>query len=374
MRVGSLVFFALAVFCSVARGVGEEGYDAIMRTEVLPFAESGRAGSFVGEAGIEIAYLIHEAERERGALVILPGKSESFLKYAEVAYDLRGAGYSLYLMDHRGTGLSGELLRDAPGRTHVERFDDYIRDLDRFVGEVVNARPHTRRILLAHSMGGAIALLYLESRPGVFDGAILCAPMLRIITDPVPEALARAMSAAAVKVGLGSRYCPGRGPYAREAFEENIFTRSRVRWSRWEEALIPSHSFTGLGGPTLGWLRASMAAGEKARRDAGRVGVPVLLLQAGDDGLVRNDPQDEACRRMARCEMCRFPGARHEILMERDAIRTGAIDRILEFLERIAPGPDASGAATESPQTEDPLRLPRPPGREPAEVLARRHG
>jgi hypothetical protein len=64
-----------------------------------------------------------------------------------------------------------------------------------------------------------------------------------------------------------------------------------------------------------------MAAGDAARRNAGSVAIPVLLLQAGSDAMVRNDGQNEACARMRDCALLQFPEALHEILMERDAIR-----------------------------------------------------
>jgi lysophospholipase len=225
MRRWGAALPALALAAAAARGITEEGYAERMRAEVLPYFASGATGSFEGEDGVRIAYTVLEARCERGALVVLPGKSESFLKYAELAFDLRESGYSLFLMDHRGMGMSGPLPRDDPGKTHVEHFDDYVADLERFVDQVVDARPHPQRVLLAHSMGGAIALLYVERHPGRFDGAILCAPMLRIDTEPLPAPVARAMGDAAVWLGLGGRYCPGRGPYAREPFERNVFTR-----------------------------------------------------------------------------------------------------------------------------------------------------
>jgi alpha-beta hydrolase superfamily lysophospholipase len=149
--------------------------------------------------------------------------------------------------------------------------------------KVVDARPHPRRALLAHSMGGAIALLYLERHPGRFDGAILCAAMLRIDTEPLPAPAARAMG---------------------------------------------------------------MAAGDAARRNAGRVAIPVLLLQAGRDGMMRNDGQDEACAKTRDCALLRFPEARHEILMGRDAIRDEAVARILDFLDRVAAGADTGSEGT----------------------------
>jgi lysophospholipase len=334
LLIGTLL--VLAASGSIAGAISEGDFAKTYREEVWPYYTSGEFGSFGGQAGIRIAYASYEVAAERGALVILPGKSESFLKYAELIYDLRASGYSLYLMDHRGTGLSGALLDDDPGKTHVESFDDYVQDLATFVDQVVDARPHARRVLLGHSLGGTVALLFLERHPEVFDGAILSAPMLRIVTDPLPEWVAHAMSVMAVRIGLGGRYCPWRGPWELGVFAENIFTQSHARWSLWEEQLIPSRRLTGMGGPTQRWLRESMKAGRRAERDAGRVRVPVILLQAGLDEMVRLGAQEHACRCMPDCELRLLPAARHEILIESDEIRDEAVGRILDFLASIA--------------------------------------
>ncbi|MFH1143516.1 MAG: alpha/beta fold hydrolase [Candidatus Eisenbacteria bacterium] len=333
------ILLAVAVSCSAAGAVDESSFDEAYRDQVWPYYESGEFGSFGGRAGVRIACVKYEVSAERGALVILLGKSESFLKYAELIHDLRASDYSIYLMDHRSMGFSEALLGDDPGKTHVESFDDYVDDLRTFIDQVVDTRPHARRVVLAHSMGATVALLFLERHPEVFDGAILSAPMLQIVTAPLPEWAARAMSELAVRIGLGGHYCPWRGPWKPGVFAENIFTQSHARWSLWEEQLIPSQRMTGMGGPTQRWLRESMEAGLRARRDAGSVRAPVILFQAGRDGLVKSAGQEQACRRMPDCELHRFPTARHEILMERDEIRNEALGRILEFLARIGPQP-----------------------------------
>ncbi len=346
MKLSITVLLAVVVSCPVAAAVSEGSFTEAYRERVWPYYESGEFGSLGGQAGVRIAYAKYEVPSEKGALVILPGKSESFLKYAELIYDLRSSGFSLYLMDHRGMGLSEALLSDDPGKVHVESFDHYVQDLETFIDQVVETSPHMRRVLLGHSMGGTVALVFLERHPQVFDGAILSAPMLQIITDPLAEWVAHAMSEVAVQIGLGGRYCPWRGPWEPGTFAGNFFTRSHARWSLWQEQLIPSRGLTGMGGPTqrltgMGgptqrWLRESMNAGRRAERDAGKVCVPVILLQAGLDDVVRPGAQEDACRRMPDCELRLLPAARHEILIERDEIRDEAVGWILDFLARVA--------------------------------------
>jgi len=324
----ALLFVPGAVF-----GISESDFTQEYDAAVLPFFESFESGSFSGVDDIRISYVRHEVPEEAGALVILHGKSESRIKYAELAYDLRGLGYSLYLMDHRGMGFSERIVTDDTQRVHVDQFSDYVSDLKRFVDTVVNSVPHRRLVFLSHSMGGLIAALYLEQYPGDVDAAVLSAPMLRINTGSYPEPVAFLIASLGTALGLGREYALGQGPRQDPVFETNTVTHSRARWSLWEETLIPAHPEIKSGGTSYCWVRNSLFATWTARLQAGEVAVPVLLFQAGEDTFVKPDGQDDFCSAAGDCREVYFDGARHEILMETDAIRDRALAEIIDFLE-----------------------------------------
>ena len=130
----------------------------------------------------------------RGALVFLPGKSETYLKYPELVYDLRHTGYSIYLLDHRGMGFSDHLLKDDTDKVFVANFEKYVDDLEIFLNKIVSVEEHPRLILSAHSMESAIASRYLQRYRGRFDGAVLNAPMLQLDTGSAPAWLAYGVS------------------------------------------------------------------------------------------------------------------------------------------------------------------------------------
>ena len=58
-------------------------------------------------APVELAYRCIEHPTPLGFVVISSGRTESLLKYDETVYDLHSAGYSVFIHDHRGQGLSG---------------------------------------------------------------------------------------------------------------------------------------------------------------------------------------------------------------------------------------------------------------------------
>ena len=98
-------------------------------------------------------------------------------QYQELAWDLWRQGYSLYLIDHRGQGMSDRMLADKE-KGYVDQFDDYVADLKQFHDEVIAQDKPAKLFLLAHSMGGPsrLGLGYLERWPNDIQAAVLSSP------------------------------------------------------------------------------------------------------------------------------------------------------------------------------------------------------
>jgi lysophospholipase len=271
------------------------------------------------------------AVNERAALVILPGRTEPYIKYAELTYDLRAMGFTVYLLDHRGQGFSGRMTKDAEAG-YVEHFDNYVQDFERFMKQVVLAKSHSRLFLLAHSMGGAVGAMYLERNPGVFNAVVLSAPMLQINTEPYPEFVALALvSANSRLLGNGKDYAPGRSGY--NPNDLNDVTKSDIRYAQ-THRLFSLYPETRIGGPTNRWVYESIRGTHKAVKNAADVVDPVLLFQAGDDLIVKPKGQNRFCAAAKDCTKLVFSGAYHEILMERDEVRDRALRELGAFFER----------------------------------------
>lgn len=331
-----LTLLVLIFSCSHGFAVTEESLHTALDADILPFYTTQlQSGVFEGKDDVPISYVKLEMPGEKGALVISGGRTESHIKYAELIYDLRQAGFSIYILDHRGQGFSGRML-DDPHKGHVESFEDYVTDLKTFVDTVVNARNHPARFILAHSMGATMAVIYAARHPDDFDGLILCAPMLQLNTRLIPEVVALFLANGVTVLGMGNAYVPGGAKYDPFGpFEENELTHSQIRFSIRRE-LISRHPQIALRGPTNRWLRESLKAARQARDTAVKIEVPVLLLQAEMDTAVRPKGQDEFCRRTKDCTKVALAGARHEILLERDDVRDKALAYILDFLNKHA--------------------------------------
>ena len=82
--------------------------------------------------------------------------------------------YTVHLLDCRGHGQSGGK------RAHVDRFDEYLSDLDVFLSRVRERSGSAPLFLLGHSHGALIAVRYLLDHPDAVRGAVLASPYFRL--------------------------------------------------------------------------------------------------------------------------------------------------------------------------------------------------
>lgn len=329
-----LILILFSFLCQWALAVPEANFEELMAGEVAEHFSRFTPEEFKNSQGLKIHFRSYLAGRSRPTLVILPGRSESILKYSELLYDLKDLNFNIFLIDHQGQGQSQRLLSDSE-KGHVRFFEDYVRDLSGWVNQIVLPRSDSDEIyLLAHSMGGAIGVK-LAAKKDLFKKIILSAPMLEMNTHPYSETIARIYSVWLVAIRKGNHYAPGKGPYVFEddTFETNEVTHSRKRFDH-NQDLKREFPEIILGGPTSRWVKESLLATKKIHQLGKKMKAPVLLLQAGADSVVKPERQDSFCQKASDCTLVRFPASFHEILMEEDSIRDEAIQRIRTFLGR----------------------------------------
>lgn len=294
-------------------------------------------GEFKGKDGVAIRYAALRQEKVDRAILIVNGRVESYLKYQELAWDLWRQGYSLYLIDHRGQGMSGRMLNDHD-KGYVDQFDDYVVDLKQFHDQIIMADKPAKLFLLAHSMGGAISARYLERWPDDIRAAVLSSPMLGINLGGLPKWLAKGLATTIGTVGgwFGEPpYGPGQGPYQDHGFADNELTHSQSRYQAFRQ-IYEQHPQIKLGGATAHWIYQGITGADAAIADAGAIKTPLLLLQAGNDSVVDNAAQDAFCTK-ANCEggkPLRIEGAWHELFIEADDKRQPALTAMLDFFAR----------------------------------------
>lgn len=286
--------------------------------------------------GISLFYAYHIPEEAKATIVIVTGRTEAIAKYQELFYEFGRLGYAVLGYDHRGQGQSARLLEDAQ-IGHVELFADYVEDLHLIQSKFSVLLPE-RKVLLAHSMGGAVASAYLAKYPGVFKAAALSAPM----HAPNTELVFGAKDGCYLQQALGWT-CPdcyagfAGSPYQDSAFAGNIYSHSEVRYQRFR-LLFREQPELQLGGPSWQWLGQACDIAEQMPDIAAQIKVPVKIVQAGADVAVRSEAQVLFCKNLgsycADGAVFRIEGAHHEILFEADPYRMPALTDILRFYQQ----------------------------------------
>jgi lysophospholipase len=258
-----------------------------------------------------------------GTLVILPGRSEFIEKYFEVTADLMRRRFAVIALDWRGQGGSQREL-DDPRKGHIDDFSIYRRDLQALVAHMTALDLPKPWYALAHSMGGAILLDALADGETAFARAMLSAPMIGLYGLP-SRTLAQILVRALNLVGLGGSYLPGSGKHAPSLFDPfpgNPLTSDETRYQRCAATLIAGPDLA-LGAPTTAWTAAAfrLMRGFANPEFGLTIACPLLFANAGADTIVSAHAAEALASRIRGAASITIPGARHEILFERDACR-----------------------------------------------------
>lgn len=301
--------------------------------------------SFVKKTTNQTEFSNNEDEK-RECLVIVPGRSEGYLKYQELTYDLYQLGYDIFIIDHRGQGISQRLLLNAH-KGFVDSFEDYNEDLNVFINTIVTPQCPEKPYLLAHSMGGLIAARYLQKYPNSINAAVLSSPMIAINSGPIPKWLAKTLIHATEQLNQwfsdDAWYFLGQGDvtadeYQAKSFTNNPLMQSKLRYEQFIK-IYKSTPEIQLGGVTVHWLAQALAAEKVVFENLKTLVTPTLVLQASADSIVDNEAQNEFCTQLHQLHPSSCPNgkpvvinnARHELLFESDQYRDQALKQIINW-------------------------------------------
>ncbi len=335
-----LSMFALTVFFLFAKSswaLPEASLTTDLKSTIPSFLqENVKSGEFKGAENLKINYLVYKAKNPIGVIAVSPGQAEAALKYIEFIYDMKDAGYDIFVIDHRGQGTSDRMLPDSV-KSHVENFTHYVDDFTRFVYDVVQPRRYAKSVIVAHSMGGAIASGFLVNDPKAFSAVVLSAPMIEVNTKGLGYTFAGVVAKGLDLIGYGDEYAPGQKAFsANDPFTENTLTSSEPRFNMFRDMRIDQPELA-VGGTTVQWVKTTLKFTAQLRKKNNVFQVPTLLLQAEKDAWVKANGQNEICkvRSPKFCRIYLVKDSKHEILMERDSIRDGVLTRIRHFINAV---------------------------------------
>ena len=266
-------------------------------------------GELTAADGTPLHYRALSLGEPRATVLLLHGYGEHCARYDHIQRWLHERGLSSLAFDCRGHGRSGGR------RGHVDRFEDYLEDLDRVLhlvrSRVTGGGP---LFLVAHSHGGLIATSYLLQKPEAVDGLVLSSPYLGLKVE-VPAAK---VALARLLAGIWPTLALPTGLPA-----EHLSTDPAVAAAYDEDPLVNDAA-------TARWFVESTRQQREVLAQAEQLTLPLLLLQAGDDRIA----SPEASRSLFDAagsqdkEVRWYDGLYHELFNERER------ERVLQDLER----------------------------------------
>lgn len=265
-------------------------------------------------------------------MLLFTGRTEVAEKYGQIARTLGDHGYSVLTIDWRGQGLSERLTAD-PLLGHVTDFAHYQRDVAALL-EAANAlelpRPH---LLLAHSMGGCIALRALIEGLAV-QAAAFSAPLWGLPLQGPMRMAVRALASGTRVLRRRPRPVPAAEERFRLAimrFDDNELTSYRPSFERMREQ-VRIHPELQLGRPSLTWLAAAL----RETRRLSALPAPDVPAYAGLGSREKVVDPGAVTARMqkwpgGRCEV--FAGGEHELMMETPEIRERFMRAVVQHFE-----------------------------------------
>lgn len=277
------------------------------------------------------------AGQVRPAVLYVHGFVDYFF-HRHVAEAFAARGYPFYAVDLRGYGRS---LRPGDEPNYVPDVAVHALDLDAAVA-AVRAEGHERVVLLAHSMGGLIASLWADARPGRVDALVLNSPWLdlnepwyhRVLTTRALHVLAPV--APRLPLGaLGDAY--GRALHGEWGYDLawKPYAGFPVR-AAWLHSIRRAHARVARGlhvtGPVLVCASDRTTTGKHWHDE----------LLTTDTVLDVQHILDLAPRLGPDVDLVTIPGGAHDLALSPEPARTTYLTTVLDWLDRHVQAPESA--------------------------------
>ncbi len=274
---------------------------------------------------IRVAHWPGSCGTGKGTVLLFPGRTEYVEKYGRAAHEINARGYGFLSIDWRGQGLADRMARD-PMLGHVRRFADYQMDVRAMLALAEGLDLPKPWFLVAHSMGGCIGLRALSEGLPV-NAVVFSAPMWGIGMATYLRPVAWTLSQTASWVRTDKIFAPGtkRNSYLDLApFDDNMLTSDAEMYAYMQKQVLHEPRF-GLGGPSLRWLNEALHETLRLRR-LPPPATPALTQLGSDETVVDTRAVHSVMQRWPNGRLEMVQSARHEIMMEKPAIRTAFFD------------------------------------------------
>ena len=312
--------------------IPEEEFPAAISQIEEELTHIRREGYFTGEGGAKLYYEYFPARDPVGSVVFVHGLSEFTKKYYEFALYFLNQGYNVFLYDQRGHGRSHRDT-DRPELIHINSFDQLAADLNAYIETVVRPASPVPLYLYAHSMGGAVGIVYLSKYGSQVKKAVLTSPLFMPRMNDLPAwpflittAIGQVFRGTTAKFVFSGEYEIGKPYHPVPGDSPGRFRHCLA--CRDKEPLYRSTPMT------LGCTRSTMTLRRRLLRKqvTDAISVPTFMLCADTDTLVRTKYQKQFADRCPACTHEILTGANHAFHTDCNEILEQALKKILSFL------------------------------------------
>ena len=320
--------------CTMKVYIPEDRYQEVYDASVVPYLEehTKEDGFFESFDQAKIHYAVFCREDAKGTIVILHGFTEAIVKFRPLIYVFLNEGYNVCMIDQRGHGKSHRDVEN-PSWTHVDHFEDYVKDFSIFLDKIVKKVPGPY-YLFGHSMGGAVSALYLESGSTFFKKAILTCPMIMPAHAGVPMPITKFVFNTLVLFGKRKKVLFNAPDYTGEENFENACASSPIRFT-WYNNYKKADPDLYTCNPTVGGALESMRVPKKILKKGApeNIKVPVLLFSCDGDNMVLRPEQQKFIARVKNGRFETVSGGKHELYRSQDSVLYPYLDKVVAFFD-----------------------------------------
>jgi alpha-beta hydrolase superfamily lysophospholipase len=273
-------------------------------------------GTLATDDGLDLYWQSWQPPGEpEGVLLFVHGLAEHSGRYGNPVRHFVARGWTCFGFDYRCHGRS-------PGpRVHVDSFNEFLDDVSEGHRLVRIRHPKQKIVLVGHSQGGLLSLLYAEKNPDNLHGVVVSSPFLGIHPDSKPSPLVMGAS------NIISKITP-KLMFSKVADPSYLSRDPQVESDYVNDPLVSSRV-------SARWATEVFDAQRTAIAEAPLMTIPSLVMQAGEDRLA--DP--EATRSWVASapedlvEYVEWDGYYHELFNEPLLERRKVFDKMERWLE-----------------------------------------
>jgi len=271
----------------------------------------------------------------KGTVLILHGFTENAVKFEEVIHAFLTDGWNVAIYDQRGHGRSYKdpdaTAKNAAG-IYVDHFETYVSDFE-VVYDALVAPDAGKKVLFAHSMGGAVAVMALEKTDKHFDKVALSSPMIAPSTKGIPLFIGKLICYGAFVLGKAKQILFFSQPYSGPEDFDTSCASGRARFDWYEGVKAKERAFQNTC-PTYRWTLESMNVTKKLLKKGlpESVTTPVRIYSASLDNTVLPKPQQLIAARFKNGQYIPVKGAKHEIYRSQDSVLFPWWEEVVGFI------------------------------------------